>query len=244
MVNDLEIPMNEPDTEEVLEEPVEEEKPLTDLPEALTEETDEVSVDYATTNDLGINIPVENQVVIPEEVTPVDVPTEETKVEEVVEPVVETPVVTLDIPVEEPKEAPIANLEWEEVNKLLKDRGIKTECSDEIKNLLLSGDLDNYRNVLDKLKSIDVLKIYNDNIDALAYILVYSDVNKINEVLAIVENSLSTNDSEDKKITTNIVFKTIPSIFVDNENQRNHHFERKADPLLGDRPSPSRYEQG
>ena len=99
---------------------------------------------------------------------------------------------------------------------------------DEInKSLLLKGSIDNYKNIINKLKELEVYDVLKDNNNLLIQILLYSDISVINEIIDIIESDLSV-DSKDKNITTNIVFKTMPSIFIKGENGNYDNFVKNV----------------
>ena len=80
-------------------------------------------------------------------------------------------------------------------------------------NELVVGDINNYESILNTLKDNNLIDIFKDNSDLLVETLLYSDSESILNVLDIIKNDLSV-DEEDYLITTKIVINTIPSIFV------------------------------
>ena len=80
-------------------------------------------------------------------------------------------------------------------------------------NELVVGDIKNYESILNTLKDNNIIDIFKNNSDLLVETLLYSDSESILNVLDIIKNDLSV-DEEDYLITTMIVINTIPSIFI------------------------------
>ena len=80
-------------------------------------------------------------------------------------------------------------------------------------NDLLKGNIDNYRNILEFLKSNDLLGEFEKNEELLKEVLTCSNVDDLLDITNIIKNELSVDD-EDYKMTLKIVANTIPSIFV------------------------------
>lgn len=121
-----------------------------------------------------------------------------------------------------------SNLENNEVVNETELNSFLDECEisvdDEInKNLLLKGNIDNYKKIINKLSELNVYNNLKDYSDLLVQILLYSNETIIDEINEIIKNDLSL-DNKDKDITTDIVFKTMPSIFINSENGSYNNF--------------------
>ena len=132
-----------------------------------------------------------------------------------------------EVKVEEAPSAPVneTKLDVGAVTSLLAVYGIKYDKLDEVvKAQLLKGNLDKYREILEKLKSIDVLDHLSKNPEILVQIVLYSSSKIIDDVVNIIGNDLSV-DEDDKVITTKIVFDTMPSVFMDSEGNYQNFME-------------------
>ena len=98
-----------------------------------------------------------------------------------------------------------------ELQKLLSEYGINSNKVN--LNELLSGNIDNYRKVLDTLKKNHLIEEFEKNSHFFAESLIASGEEEINNVLNIIKNDLSIDD-EDYDITLRIAINTIPSIFI------------------------------
>lgn len=106
-----------------------------------------------------------------------------------------------------------------ELQKVLTEYGVKTD-KDNL-NVLLSGNINNYRIVLDALKKYKLTESFEENKVLFNEILISSGEEEIENVLRIIKEDLSV-DLEDYEITTKIAINTIPSIFIkDNGNYDN-----------------------
>ena len=97
------------------------------------------------------------------------------------------------------------------LNSLLLEYRIKLD--DEFDDSLLYGDINNYRAVLDNLRSHNILSTISKNQLFLKNLLIYSNNDLINSVLDIVRNDFSIDD-EDYVETSKITIETLPSIFI------------------------------
>ncbi len=162
-----------------------------------------------------------------EEITPPIVNIEPEKPEEVPTPMVEeySPV-TPSVPevdndfkdiineksdYEEPKLPQEEKTSTREIQRLFGKYNIKEP--NEYLNELVTGSIDNYKNVLDTLKDNSLVEEFDSNSQLLIETLLYSNSENIKNVLQIIKNDLSVDD-DDYKITTRIAIDTIPSIFV------------------------------
>lgn len=98
-----------------------------------------------------------------------------------------------------------------------------SDLDDVTKSMLLKGNILEYKNVINKLNSLGLLKYLKNNISLLVQILLYSNENIIDSIIEIVENNLSV-DKDDREITLEIILKTMPSIFVKGENGNYDNF--------------------
>lgn len=98
-----------------------------------------------------------------------------------------------------------------------------SDIDDVTKSMLLKGNILEYKNVINKLNSLGLLKYLKNNISLLVQILLYSNENIIDSIIEIVENNLSV-DKDDREITLEIILKTMPSIFVKGENGNYDNF--------------------
>lgn len=115
-----------------------------------------------------------------------------------------------------------------ELETLFKEYNIKyEEIEDVTKTLLQKGNLDSYKQILNKIKEIDCLDVFKDNQEVLIQIILYSSEKVIDEIFKIVENSLSVDES-DKKITIKIMFKSMPSVFIKNEQGNYDNFVKNV----------------
>ena len=80
-------------------------------------------------------------------------------------------------------------------------------------NDLLSGNIDNYREILTFLKNNDLISDFEKNEKLLKEVLTCSTSEDLLDIINIIKNELSVDD-EDYKMTLRIVVNTIPSIFV------------------------------
>ncbi len=131
---------------------------------------------------------------------------------------------------EEPKEevheekVDSEKLSADSVRSLLNEYTLNYDDFDDVnKELLLRGDLDRYKAIFESLKELGVLGLIEKNNELVAQLLIYSSKEVIDEIVKIIGESLSV-DEEDKKITTNIVFKTMPSIFIKGDNGNYDNF--------------------
>ena len=102
------------------------------------------------------------------------------------------------------------------------------DVDDEInKALLLKGNVNGYRSIVNKLNELGVFKKIKDDTNLLIQMLLYSDAFIIDEVDEFIKNDLSI-DSSDKNITTDIIFKTMPSILLKGENGNYDNFVKNV----------------
>jgi len=126
----------------------------------------------------------------------------------------------------EEKELPleINKIDEEQLKTLFEEYSLKYNDVEELdKQLLLNGLLDNYRSVLNKLKDLKVLDIVSNDINVLVQIMLYSNEKIIDEIVDLIGKNLAV-DENDKRVTTNIVFKTMPSVLINNENGNYNNF--------------------
>ena len=104
-----------------------------------------------------------------------------------------------------------------ELNNLFEKYNFDYNINDEItKSLLLKGNIEDYVNILEKLDELLVLKHLKNNSELLIQILLYSDLSIINQIVEVVSKDLSVDD-DDKEITLEILFKTMPTVFIKGE---------------------------
>ena len=101
----------------------------------------------------------------------------------------------------------------EDLKKLFDEYKVKYDLEEELKEQLLTGDIEKYQKVLETLKNKNALNIIEKNNEMLKEILINSDSEIIENVFEIVRQYLSV-DEEDMKITTSIIISALPSIFV------------------------------
>ncbi len=211
-----ELPIEEPEIETPVEETSE---PTFDLP---IDETADLSSLIAT----DVEVPVEEPV-----------PVEENKEE--VEPEVEFPVEeessNIDIPETmlsnlinetETNEA-VNTVDEEELKKTLEDYHIKYDDL-ENKEELLTGDIENYKDILNAFKDNDLLSDVTKNEIFLKDILLNSNKDIVNEVLDIVRRDFSI-DEEDFFETARITIDSMPSIFVKEDEGNFNNFIANVD---------------
>ena len=109
-----------------------------------------------------------------------------------------------------------------EVQRLFQEFSINVNDSD--LNKYLNGDVQEYRKVINVLKSNGILDNIVDNKDLFREIIVNTHENEIINALNIIKNDLSI-DNEDYDTTVNIAIDTIPSIFVSNGGNYNNFVE-------------------
>lgn len=97
-----------------------------------------------------------------------------------------------------------------ELQKIFSKYGVEENV---VLNELIDGNVDEYQNTLDEMKSKGILDSIKVNKELLIEILLYSNTDVIDKVLKIVKEDLSVDD-EDYGITLKIVINTIPSIFI------------------------------
>ena len=211
-----ELPIEEPEIETPVEETSE---PTFDLP---IDETADLSSLIAT----DVEVPVEEPV-----------PVEENKEE--VEPEVEFPVEeessNIDIP-----ETVLSNLinetETNEAVNTVDEEGLKKTLEDyhikyddlENKEELLTGDIENYKDILNAFKDNDLLSDVTKNEIFLKDILLNSNKDIVNEVLDIVRRDFSI-DEEDFFETARITIDSMPSIFVKEDEGNFNNFIANVD---------------
>ena len=102
------------------------------------------------------------------------------------------------------------DLSLDDVNGLFDEYGLNKDL---VGDELREGDIENYRIVLQTLKDNDILSQITNNKNLFHEIMLYSGKEEIDEVLRIIREDLSVDDS-DYKITLNIAINTIPTIFI------------------------------
>ena len=100
-----------------------------------------------------------------------------------------------------------------DLQKILKEYGIKDIKDDR----LFNGNINNYREVLDTLKKVDLLTEVLENNELLIQMLLNSKKDFINKVLDIAHDDLSVDD-EDYEMTKKIVVDTLPLALVGGTN--------------------------
>ena len=111
-----------------------------------------------------------------------------------------------------------------ELHKVFSKYGIEENIA---LNELVDGDVNEYQNTLNTLKTHDLLGTIKRSKELLIETLLYSNTNIIEKVLRIVKEDLSVDD-EDYQITLKIVANTIPSIFID-EGGNYNNFVKNVD---------------
>ncbi len=204
-----------PEVEDELPEAEEDELPEAEEEPEVEQEKEEVEAPFVVPFVDTPSMEIEDHNEYQEEAT-FDVPTfEENEIE------VETP---QEIEVEAPKEVeqpqeeievkeevPEENtnkLDYAEVKKLLDEYKLNLDGEK-----LTSGDLDNYREILDLLKDKEIINQFNKNEDLFINTLLHSDIKAINEVLGVVKHDLSI-DNNDYRDTLAITIETMPTIFI------------------------------
>lgn len=221
--------------QEALSEITEEENELEDMPEE-TEEDEELNDEE---QELELPIDEEFEEEIDEDFKdlvesddyeePANiVETEESKEEDVVLPQENT----IEEEKEEVETAPSnERLEISSVRNLFDEYKVKyDELEIRLQDNLLTGNIENYREVLTALKEKEVLELVAKNQELLVNLLLNSNKEVIEKVLEIVEKDLSV-DADDNKITTKIVIMALPSIFVKEPNGNYENFVKNIESL-------------
>ena len=111
-----------------------------------------------------------------------------------------------------------------DLQKILKEYGIKDIKDDR----LFNGNINNYREVLDTLKKVDLLTEVLENNELLIQMLLNSKKDFINKVLDIAHDDLSVDD-EDYEMTKKIVVDTLPLALVGGTNGAYDDFIKNVD---------------
>lgn len=98
-----------------------------------------------------------------------------------------------------------------------------TNIHDTEKDILLNGNVEEYKNIFVKLNEYDLLKYIKNNIDVIVQFLLYSNTKIIDDVMLIIKNDLSV-DTKDSNVTSEILIKTMPSVFIDGEMGNYNNF--------------------
>ena len=101
-----------------------------------------------------------------------------------------------------------------DIQTLFNENKVKYEkFTEEEKTLLFKGDFDNYREIFDLLNDKNLTNTFEENTNLLTNTLVYSTKEVLEKVFALTERNLSV-DSNDMKITLDILISALPSVFV------------------------------
>lgn len=201
-------------------------------------EIDEDFKDLATEDDYEEYSPFEIPVIPPVSLdTPIPF-VEESTLDETEE---ELPVTSEPVQTEENKEVEVATEKVEEVKTqsislndiqtLFNENKVKYESfSEEEKELLFKGDFDNYREVFNLLNEKNLTNTFEKNPNLLTNVLVYSNREVLEKVFAVTERNLSV-DSDDMKITLDILISALPSVFVKEPHGNYETFVKNVESL-------------
>lgn len=201
-------------------------------------EIDEDFKDLATEDDYEEYSPFEIPVIPPISLdTPIPF-VEESTLDETEE---ELPVTSEPVQTEENKEVEVATEKVEEVKTqsislndiqtLFNENKVKYESfSEEEKELLFKGDFDNYREVFNLLNEKNLTNTFEKNPNLLTNVLVYSNREVLEKVFAVTERNLSV-DSDDMKITLDILISALPSVFVKEPHGNYETFVKNVESL-------------
>ena len=201
-------------------------------------EIDEDFKDLATEDDYEEYGPFEIPVIPPVSLdTPIPF-VEESTLDETEE---ELPVTSEPVQTEENKEVEVATEKVEEVKTqsislndiqtLFNENKVKYESfSEEEKELLFKGDFDNYREVFNLLNEKNLTNTFEKNPNLLTNVLVYSNREVLEKVFAVTERNLSV-DSDDMKITLDILISALPSVFVKEPHGNYETFVKNVESL-------------
>lgn len=116
-----------------------------------------------------------------------------------------------------------------ELKDLLNNYHVDYESIDDVTKMMLrKGNLDEYREILVKLEELDILNYLQTKQGILVQILLYSNVEILDEVSHLIEENLLI-DKEDKKYTMDLVIKTMPTVFLKSENGNYANFVKNLE---------------
>lgn len=199
-------------------------EPTTEIKEEPKVTFEESSVEVLPTVEEKVETPAEPVVPASEPVVPVAA---EIKVPE---PVVEEHKEEAPVPV---NPAPVATITWEDATSLLDQFKIKyDDINDEMKALLLSGNMDSMNKLLSRIRDLGFLNIFEKKVNVLVPILVYSSLEIFDSVYDIVGKNLSV-DAVDKDTTMKILLTTMPSVLVRSETGSYDTFIKNINTFAG-----------
>ena len=201
-------------------------------------EIDEDFKDLATEDDYEEYGPFEIPVIPPVSLdTPIPF-VEESTLDETEEelPVTSEPVQTeenkkLEVATEKVEEVKTQSISLNDIQTLFNENKVKYESfSEEEKELLFKGDFDNYREVFNLLNEKNLTNTFEKNPNLLTNVLVYSNREVLEKVFAVTERNLSV-DSDDMKITLDILISALPSVFVKEPHGNYETFVKNVESL-------------